>query len=482
MRSAPLAAVLLLAAACSTNTNTNKNTTASAPTAAPAPSVPTAQGAAAMHPNLLVLVPDSLRADRIDTDGPGFGALASRGCVFEEAISQSGWTLPALATMLTGHYPLLPSDNQARMNWIDPGQRTVPEILGMYGYHSVAWWGGNLGSMADEFSRGFTEVRGDERGDPILGDSADVLAWLADDPPQPFLAFVHDVDLQFVTTRDQLATGWPDAAERIEIKPDKSFWTGIGLDELYTALAHTRGRQPAHEPAVAAYDSVVDAYDQRVADTLATLEAEGLADNTVIVLVSPHGIHLGEGGSFRHGTLDEPDLRMPLILAAPGQDSCRTQARVQTLDLAPTLLALAGVPEDRGMQGASLQPWLTGEAKAWESPDVFSMNSRVELALTRGGYSLAMMRPPPGPGGGLPAYRYVALGGETTHPPRPVPKGQLPVVARDMLAALEAFQAQHAGTADMGEPGQPADALRQALQDRGYWEHVQEPEGGKPPE
>ena len=293
---------------------------------------------------------------------------------------------------------------------------------------------------------------------------------------------MHDVDLQFVTTRDQLATGWPDAAERIEIKPDKSFWTGIGLDELYTALAHTRGRQPAHEPAVAAYDSVVDAYDQRVADTLATLEAEGLADNTVIVLVSPHGIHLGEGGSFRHGTLDEPDLRMPLILAAPGQDSCRTQARVQTLDLAPTLLALAGVPEDRGMQGASLQPWLTGEAKAWESPDVFSMNSRVELALTRGGYSLAMMRPPPGPGGGLPAYRYVALGGETTHPPRPVPKGQLPVVARDMLAALEAFQAQHAGTADMGEPGQPADALRQALQDRGYWEHVQEPEGGKPPE
>jgi arylsulfatase A-like enzyme len=461
-----LALLPLLLAACSTNTSTSTST---APSDTP-------------HPNILVLVPDSLRADRVSTDLPGFGALAQRGCVFEQGISQSGWTLPALASMLTGHYPLLPSDNQAQMHWIDPEQRTVPEILGLYGYHSVAWWGGNLGSMASEFSRGFTEVRGDEKGDPILGDSADVLAWLADDPPQPFLAFVHDVDLQFVTTRDQLAATWPDAAERIRVKPDKAFWTGIGLDELHTALADARGRVSAREPAIAAYDAVVAAYDQRVADTMATLEAEGLATNTVIVLISPHGIHLGEGGSFRHGTLDEPDLAMPLIIAPPGQAPCRSEARVQTLDLAPTLLAIADVPADQSMVGRSLVPLLAGEDSAWGSPDVFSMNSRVELALIRDGRSLSMRRPPPGPHDDQPVYQFVTLGEPDDRPPRPEPADRLIAEAEDMLAALEAFRTEHAAQAGVGEPGQPADALRQALQDRGYWEHVQGPEGGKPPE
>jgi arylsulfatase A-like enzyme len=471
-RAAPLLPLLLLSC---TSTSTSTSTTASrqpSTTASRQPSTSTTP-----HPNILVLVPDSLRADRVHASGlPGFTALEERGCRFDQAISQSGWTLPALATMLNGHYPLLPVHNQARMAWMDQQLRTVPEILGLYGYHSVAWWGGNLGSMAPEFSRGFTELRGDERGDPIRGDRADVLAWLHDEPPQPFFAFVHDVDLQFVTTRDELEQRWPGAGEHVPVKPGKEFWTGVGLDELHSALEAQRGAEQADALVVEAYDAVVNAYDRRVTDTLAALEAAGLDDDTVVVLISPHGIHLGEGGSFRHGTLDEADLRIPFIVAPPGQRSCTRRELVQTLDLAPTLLALAGVPLDETMSGRSLEPLLDTQAHAWPTTEVLSMNSRVELSLRSATHKIELRqgRRPPAPPRELRALDL------RQQPPRPADIAQDPAL-QAMAQRLEAAHREHAGpAAGPDQRAQPADGLRQVLQDRGYWEHVADDGGPKP--
>jgi arylsulfatase len=115
----------------------------------------------------------------------------------------------------------------------------------------------------------------------------------------------------------------------------------------------------------AAYWAMVDLIDAQVGRILECLEETGQAESTVVLFMSDHGELLGDHGIYLKGPhFYEEAVRVPLIIAGAGviPGSRRSEAWVELVDLAPTLLEAAGLPRHPGMQGRSLWPMLQSRA------------------------------------------------------------------------------------------------------------------------
>ncbi|MAB82016.1 MAG: sulfatase [Phycisphaerae bacterium] len=110
------------------------------------------------------------------------------------------------------------------------------------------------------------------------------------------------------------------------------------------------------------YLRCIASVDDNVARLLDWLDAQGLAEDTIVVYSSDQGFFLGEHGWYDKRFMYEPSLRTPLLIRWPGTIAAgRTEdALVQNLDLAQTFLDVAGVPAPDRMQGSSLLPLLEG--------------------------------------------------------------------------------------------------------------------------
>jgi arylsulfatase A-like enzyme len=91
------------------------------------------------------------------------------------------------------------------------------------------------------------------------------------------------------------------------------------------------------------------------------LEASPLADNTIVVIWSDHGWHLGEKDHFSKFTLWEESTRVPLLILKPGASKQEVDTAVSLLDVYPTLLALAGLPANKDNDGQNLLPIIEAE-------------------------------------------------------------------------------------------------------------------------
>jgi choline-sulfatase len=120
--------------------------------------------------------------------------------------------------------------------------------------------------------------------------------------------------------------------------------------------------QMHHEwkPKVRAYLASISFVDMLVGRLLNALEEQGLADNTVVVLLSDHGYHLGTKDITGKNTLWYESTRVPFIFAGPGvpEKGKQSNAPVELIDLFPTLADLAGLPQKEGLEGRSLTPIL----------------------------------------------------------------------------------------------------------------------------
>lgn len=126
---------------------------------------------------------------------------------------------------------------------------------------------------------------------------------------------------------------------------------------------------------VRAYLACTSFVDAEIGRVLEALEKEGLADNTLVVVWSDHGWHLGEKDITGKNTLWERSTRVPLIFAGPGVPAgIRCDEPVELLDVFPTLIDLCSLSPRSRLEGHSLLPQLRASPAAREWPAITSHN------------------------------------------------------------------------------------------------------------
>ena len=122
---------------------------------------------------------------------------------------------------------------------------------------------------------------------------------------------------------------------------------------------------------VHAYLACISFSDHQVGRVLDALDASPYKDNTIIVLWSDHGYHLGEKNTFQKQTLWERSSHVPLAIAGPGIEGKRRCNRVVSLvDLYPTLIDMCNLPANPRNEGRSLVPLVREPGKSWPYPAI----------------------------------------------------------------------------------------------------------------
>ena len=352
-------------------------------------------------PNLVVLTLDTLRADAVDPVGAASGpppmpyvaSLAARGALFRQASAPAPWTMPSVASLLTGLHPMRHGAIDSRHPpSLPPAVTTYAELLAhAYGYDTAAivatsWIGGPyaIGQGFARFAHGFQL----EHAPKALE------AWLAArDASRPFFLYLHAVEPHDPYGRENHAeAGGPRGPVR-PLDPDalSEPWEAARvffLDAVrrrplqlrdgaafYDAVAEytTRGFAAAPRPALAAelraaYAEGVRWADRGVERTVTWLEENGLLEDTLLVVTSDHGEAFGEHGVLGHGRdLHDELLRVPLVLLGPEpfRGGAVVESSVGLVDVLPTFLDLAGMAPLDGVDGRSFLPVARGDAPGW---------------------------------------------------------------------------------------------------------------------
>ena len=166
---------------------------------------------------------------------------------------------------------------------------------------------------------------------------------------------------------------------KIKLPPDFAAWPTVppgfpsaAIRKRNADLFIGRGASEAEaKEVIRAYLASISWVDWNIGRVVGELDQLGLRDNTIIVFVVDHGYQLGEKGKWsKAGSLFEMGTRVPLIISAPGMkgngQSCTRI--VESLDIYPTLVELAGLPPQKELEGASLAPLLKQPAAKWDKP------------------------------------------------------------------------------------------------------------------
>jgi choline-sulfatase len=291
------------------------------------------------RPNLVLVTIDTLRADHVGAYGstlartPALDGLAARGARFVHAQSAVPLTAPSHATILTGLYPPAHGVRDNIVFTLDPRHRTLATLLRAQGYRTGAFVGAYPVAAAFGFRQGFDAFSEDFKESPIPGAGAQrpasevvdaALGWLTQRTEAPFFAWVHLYD--------------PHAP----YDPPEPYRTSL-----------------AGHP----YDGEIAFADAQLGRLFDWLRSSGREKDTVVAVLSDHGESLGEHGEVTHAVLAyEATLHVPLVLAGPGVPPGTTvDARVTTVDVAPTLMRLLALEPPAAMIGRDLRPALRGE-------------------------------------------------------------------------------------------------------------------------
>lgn len=338
--------------------------------------------------NVILISMDTVRADHLSAYGyerktsPHVDRLAAKSAVFEQAISQSSWTLPAHGSMMTGLYPgrLGVSHYPAKRRLPDK-TTTLAATFKQAGYATGGFTGGGFVSAHFGFDRGFETYQSDGRRFEHNLDEA--LGWLDNVKDRRFFMFFHGYNAHrpyFSAQIDKAEMGIPEKAPV----------------ERRGFCVKGRREKPAQkqlDDILRYYDASIHHGDRQVGKLLRQLEALGLDKNTVILVTSDHGEEFFEHGNCDHVRfLYKEVVHVPFILHIPGAtpEGKRIRALIPaSISVARTLLDATGT--DHNMPGTSVLPVLAGTSGAYES--VYSEASSPVGALGSRGETMAMTTP-----------------------------------------------------------------------------------------
>jgi arylsulfatase A-like enzyme len=418
-------------------------------------------------PNVLLISIDSLRPDHLGCYGyrsatgaptsPNLDRLAAGGIVFENAVSTTSWTMPSHHSLFTS-LPCLahgaiddaftPTPERVELgavlsdaDYATAGFFSGPYLDARYGFGRGFESWQNASGVEEKIAAGIEEIERTIPPDPTEEDKRNIqrkateltenlyhraesadcvsdraIAWLderrAQAPAQPFLLFLHyfDVHYDFAPPEEGYARRfWPDGRR-----------PRLNGDDFHLSPEVHPGMSRADLAGVISYyDGEILCTDEQVGRVLDHLGELGIAEETLVVVVTDHGDEFFEHGRKGHRqNLYQSTLAMGLIASWPGRLPAgkRIASRVSIVDVAPTILDLAGaLPKadfhapvsealargdlEHGMWGRSLVPLIDGRESAdrectgfvadrWSTTD----ESTVTWALWTGGMKVLVSK------------------------------------------------------------------------------------------
>jgi len=346
---------------------------------------------------------------------PHIDALAKRGTVFLNAHCQSPLCNPSRTSLMTGRRPST-TGVYGLAPWFRDVENlreitTLPQYLREHGYKALTTgkiYHGGYGRRPkdDEFDvigeRSSVGARPEKplvdtpAGHPLVDwgvfphrdeDKGDykVASWAVDqlrqDQSQPYFLSVGF----FLPHVPCYATQqWFDLYPEDSLQLPPFLATDRDDTPRFSWYLHWKLPEPRHKFLVESnqWKNLVRSYlactsfvDSQVGRVLEALDARSDADNTIIVLWSDHGWHLGEKQITGKNTLWDRSTRVPLIFAGPGVTAGgRCEEPAELLDMYPTLIELCGLPERSDLEGHSLMPQLRKDTAARKWPAITTHN------------------------------------------------------------------------------------------------------------
>lgn len=324
-------------------------------------------------PNVLLIVVDTLRADRLSQYGyhlrtsPSLDGFVRQSTLFKNAYAPTSWTIPSTATIHTG---LHPGRHQTLRHGdvIRPSIDTLAERLRRRGYRTAGFSHNVNVSAKARFDQGF-ELFKDHKGDAariypdvsrMIGDTRRWLSRYARNAhPRPFFLY-----LQPMNVHGPYKVPRAHQKDLLSRRPAKGFrFLGRLMNDIMT-----RGKTSRRKDVTPKYlNSLNEKYDTAVRYTtdqlkivFDALKARGLWDDTLVIFTSDHGEELFDHGGLGHAyTLFEEVVHVPLIIKRPHQSKrVRSEALVALADIYPTVLEIAGGGRQPRTDGRSLEPLL----------------------------------------------------------------------------------------------------------------------------
>lgn len=360
---------------------------------------------AVRKPNILFIVVDDLNdwigclGGHPDTQTPNMDRLAARGTLFTSAHCQGTMCTPSRISFLWGKRPSSTGyyanhakmDEQFKKDYVD-----LSTHFQANGYMTL--------QVGKVYAHG--ELRSEVNG-PTLGQWQKQYKPIHKDKPATWWS-VWDFGPQDIPEEqfnDHIIATW--ASNQVGKRHDKPFLLAVGFyrphvpffppRRLYDAMktatlpitlkddwsdipAAARPltmqnkkiptqdwmlEQDRWQLAVRAYLACIRWTDEQIGRVLDALDKGPNAENTIIVLISDQGYHLGEKQRWEKFSLWERTTRVPLIISVPGNKPARVGKPVELLSIYPTLCDLSGLPKPEQVEGVSLKPLLDDPNAPW---------------------------------------------------------------------------------------------------------------------
>ena len=351
-------------------------------------------------PNILLLTIDTLRADTLGYAGyhkpisPNMDRLAAEGVRFMQAITPGSWTQAAFPGIITSTYACMYGGCLGRLSPERPSPvkilgdeggyetaafSTSPLLSRTYGYdrkfqrfndlnpgEKNPWIRGIKGGqfmLRQPVTHQFVKLMGQNWRPPKLYATAAELnevamQWLGS-IDEPFMAWMHYMDVHWpyhledeLTEAKEIANAWQDLSHLHEVN-----WNGVPVSPEQKARY------------VRLYEEAIAYTDAQIGKLLDFLDESGLAENTVVILVSDHGEEFLERRHWGHVELNLYDeiLKVPMIMRIPGVAGNQAIGQqVSTMDIMPTILELAGCRTPEKVLGKSLIPLWSDNPEAYD--------------------------------------------------------------------------------------------------------------------
>lgn len=340
--------------------------------------------------NVLLIVIDTQRYDTIGFNGnphvetPAYDRLMrEHAVVFDNYRAAAPWTLPSFCAMLTGAYPCFSGEVESDLLMQRRAETTtLAEMFRRAGYATMAATTNYIMDHFRRFDVGF-DVYHFERFITAPQASEEIIHWLERHRGSPFFVMAHFNDPH---TPYGDRGGHPIHGNlRLEEEPFVHLYYPLGMNGTTFAVRSRNFTEEEIGQIIKLYQDDVNLADEGVGRLLRYLDESGLRETTLVVFTADHGEEFWEHGSFEHGhTCYDELVHCPLAFSHPTIQGRRSDTPIGAVDLAPTILELAGVdpaPYRAQFQGVSYAGYIRHSEPAPESRYILTATAVEHNAL-----------------------------------------------------------------------------------------------------